>query len=81
MDTVSVFCPQSKKILSFEKQVMIAYGFRAFGRILWSDAQVDNYNRYTHEINRATYLPDRDILLNRRHSYFVDTTQFNAQKN
>ena len=37
----------------------------------------DSYNRYTLEINRATYLPERETLLDRRHAYFVDKTYFN----
>lgn len=77
MSTVNVFCPTQKHTLTFEQQPLIPYGFKAFGRVPWTRSQVDNYNRYTLEINRATYLPERETLLDRRHAYFVDTTYFN----
>lgn len=77
MSTIRVFCPVKRQSLTFAEQPLITYGFKAFGRVIWTRSQVDNYNRYTREINRATYLPERETLLDRRHAYFVDTTYFN----
>lgn len=52
----------------------------AFGRVPWSNAQVDAYNRYSKEIDRATYLPDRNAMLDRRHAFFVGATAFNERR-
>lgn len=35
-------------------------------------SDLDNYNRMTDEINRATYHTDREFLLDQRHRGFVD---------
>lgn len=40
------------------------------GRTL-TDIEVDGYNRYTIELNRTSYLQEREFLMDQRHRYFL----------
>ena len=62
----------------FEQQPMMEYGFIDLAGNTWRNIQVDNYNRYTNDINRATYEPDREAFLDRRHQYFRQVVNQNA---
>ena len=53
------------------QQPMIQHGFVDMNNHTWCDAWVDSYNRYTEEVNLATYNADRELLLDNRHKFFV----------
>jgi hypothetical protein len=80
MEQVHAYCPECKAKLSFNAQPGLCVPFKAFGQVPWNHAQIAQYNRYTEEVNRATFLPERETLLNRRHAFFVDTTELNRRQ-
>ena len=62
------------------KQPNIEYGMVDMNGNVWNDAQIDAYNRYTRDINEATYKPTREFLLDQRHRYFVAVMQEATQR-
>jgi hypothetical protein len=60
---------------SFQLQPMIQHGellnIYAPGHPALHPATVDAYNRYTTDINRATYHTNRETLLDNRHRFYV----------
>lgn len=67
---LKVFNPRLKVVELEEIQPPMEYGFKDFNRNIWTNPEVDFYNLCTNEINRATYEPEREALLDRRHAHF-----------
>lgn len=51
---------------------IIPHDYVWHGGIVLSPAQVDAYNRYTVDINAATYAPSKELLRDNRHKFLVN---------
>lgn len=49
----------------------MAYGFKDFNGNVWHDAEVDAYNQYNTELERARHPETVEFLLDQRHRLFV----------
>ena len=52
----------------------LAAGYVAHTGHVFTQEQADAYNRFTADIDKATYAPTIEILKEQRHRYFVDIT-------
>lgn len=63
------------------KTMHLEAGYLAHTGHVFTQEQADAYNRFTADIERATYEPTIEILKDQRHRYFVDVTAHKQERN
>lgn len=63
------------------KTMRLQAGYVAHTGHVFTQEQADAYNRFTDDIERATYAPTVEILKDQRHRYFVDVTTHKQVRN